>query len=126
MLFLLWLIQSTSLSGLSTLDRCCLMLFPFKIPVDEVRGGMAFGDAKGWDVDVDGIVVRLPWAGRHVCMSEALLRFTTYSNTRVEKALNRLTCLVCLASARAGAERACDRVVTEPVRVRSAMLRSRY
>jgi hypothetical protein len=28
---------------------------PFRIPVELVRGGMAFGDAKGWEVE--GMVV---------------------------------------------------------------------
>lgn len=31
------------------------MLLPFKMPVELVRGGIAFGDAKGWEVE--GIVV---------------------------------------------------------------------
>ena len=51
LVFLLWLIQSTSLSGRSTLDRCCLRLFPLRMPVELVRGGIAFGEAKGWDVE---------------------------------------------------------------------------
>jgi hypothetical protein len=58
LLFLLWLIQSSSLSGRSTLDLACLMLLPFRIPVELVRGGMAFGEAKGWEVE--GIVVLTP------------------------------------------------------------------
>lgn len=33
------------------------MLFPLRMPVELVRGGMAFGEAKGWDGDVDGMVV---------------------------------------------------------------------
>jgi hypothetical protein len=54
LVFLLWLIQSTSLSGRSTLDLCCLRLLPLSMPVELVRGGMAFGEAKGWEVE--GIV----------------------------------------------------------------------
>jgi hypothetical protein len=34
------------------------MLLPFRIPVELVRGGMAFGEAKGWEVE--GIVVLTP------------------------------------------------------------------
>jgi len=51
LLFLLWLIQSVSLSGRRTLLRCLLMLLlRFRMPVELVRGGMAFGDAKGCEV----------------------------------------------------------------------------
>jgi hypothetical protein len=31
------------------------MLLPFRMPVELVRGGIAFGEAKGWEVE--GIVV---------------------------------------------------------------------
>ena len=48
LLFLLWLIQTTSLSGRRTLPRW-VTLCPFSMPVELVRGGMALGDAKGWD-----------------------------------------------------------------------------
>jgi hypothetical protein len=33
------------------------MLAPFSMPVELVRGGMAFGDAKGCEVVVDGMAL---------------------------------------------------------------------
>lgn len=50
LLFLLCPSQSISLSGRKTLVRC-LRLLPFSMPVELVRGGMAFGEANGWDVE---------------------------------------------------------------------------
>ena len=52
LLFLLCPSQSISLSGRKTLVReGCFRLLPlrFRMPVELVRGGMALGDAKGWD-----------------------------------------------------------------------------
>jgi hypothetical protein len=56
LLFLLWLIQSTSLSGRRTLERCLVMAVPLRMPVELVRGGMALGDAKGCEGDVGDVV----------------------------------------------------------------------
>jgi hypothetical protein len=65
LLFLLWLIQSISLNGCSTLLLYCLRLLPLRLrmPVELVRGGMAFGDAKGCEVEGAGMVVDSKHAG---------------------------------------------------------------